>query len=144
MYYVKVERQIAKPIDEVFTLLVDHANYAQYPGVVSSTLLEPGSHEINGEGALRYIDAGKIQLTERIIGFDRPHRMAYHIESSKPFFIELEKGEVSLSQQGELTHVTWISQGRIKVPLIGPLLDKLLTNQFARGFGAILKAIDKR
>lgn len=136
-----MERLVEKPIDFVFDKIVDHANYVNFPGVVSSELLEEGKTETNGEGALRFIDAGKMRLQERIVGFERPTRMAYHIESSEPFFIDMEKGEVSLREQGEFTHVTWVSEGRIKVPLVGPLMDKMFEKQFGKAFGAILKSI---
>lgn len=141
MYRVKVERLIDKPIDFVFDKIVDHANYVAFPGVVSSELLEEGKTDINGVGALRFIDAGKMQLVERIVGFERPIRMAYHIESSKPFFIEMEKGEVTLTEEGQLTRVTWISEGRIKVPVVGVIMDKMFEKQFGKAFGAILKSI---
>jgi uncharacterized protein YndB with AHSA1/START domain len=141
MYRVRVERLINKPIEQVFEQLVDHANYTQFPGVVLAKLLEPGKTEPNGEGALRFIDAGSMQLTERIVAFERPNFMAYHIESSKPFFIDLEKGQVTLSPEGEATRVVWISEGRIKMPLIGAIMDKMFEKQFARAFGSILKHI---
>jgi hypothetical protein len=141
MYRVKVERLVEKPIDFVFDKIVDHASYKQFPGVVSSKLLEEGELELNGKGALRYIDAGKMQLTERIIGFERPTHLAYHIEASKPFFIEMEKGEVTLKSVGQSTRVTWISEGRIKVPFIGFIMDKMFTKQFGKAFGSILKSI---
>ena len=104
-------------------------------------LLEKGKSEPNGEGALRFIDAGSMQLTERIVAFERPTFMAYHIESSKPFFIDLEKGQVTLTQEGEATRVVWVSEGRIKMPLIGAIMDKMFEKQFARAFGSILKHI---
>lgn len=143
MYRVRVERLIDKPIEQVFEQLVDHAKYSQFPGVVLAKLLEPGQSEPNGVGALRYIDAGSMQLTERIVSFERPTFMAYHIESSKPFLIDLEKGQVNLTAEGQSTRVVWISEGRIKMPLIGAIMDKMFEKQFARGFGAILKHIAK-
>lgn len=143
MYRVRVERLINKPIEEVFERITDHANYLNFPGVEASELREPGEKEPNGLGALRYVDAGKLRLTERIIGFERPTHMAYHIETCEPFFIDLKKGDVSLQSEGEGTRVVWISEGYIKVPLIGWLMEKMLQKQFARAFGSILKTIDK-
>lgn len=141
MYKVRVERVINKPIEDVFEMLTDHANYANFPGVKESKLLEEGETETNGVGALRYIDAGKMRLKERIIGFERPTSMAYHIESSEPLFIDLKKGQVTLSEEEQGTKVVWVSEGNIKASLMGPLMDKLLEGQFAKGFGAILKSI---
>lgn len=141
MYKVKAERTIDKPIELVFTMLTDHGNYSQFPGVKDSKLLEEGHTDINGEGALRYIDAGKMRLTERITSYTFPTRMTYHIESSEPVFIDLRKGEVTLYQEGQSTRVVWISEGNIKVPIIGPILDKIMQKQFTRAFGSILKSI---
>lgn len=142
MYRVRVERLVNKPIESVFDTITDHANYTQFPGVKASVLKEQGNEEPNGKGALRYIDAGKMQLSERIVGFDRPNFMAYHIEASEPFFIDLVKGEVTLTQEGDATRVVWISEGYIKVPLIGWVMEKMFEKQFARAFGSILKTID--
>lgn len=143
MYKVRVERLIDKPIDEVFEILTNHAQYSQFPGIKKSDLLEPGNIEPNGKGALRYIDAGKMQLKERIIGFERPNSMAYHIESSEPFFIDLKKGEITFTEEQGGTRVIWVSEGYIKTPIIGPLLDRLFEGQFAQGFGAMLKHASK-
>ncbi len=141
MFNVRAERVIDKPIEFVFNMLTDHANYTQFPGVRESTLLEPGHTDENGEGALRYIDGGKLRLTERITGYAFPTKMTYHIESSEPVFLDLLKGEVTLYQEQNSTRVVWISQGYIKVPIIGPILDKVMQQQFARAFGSIIKSI---
>jgi hypothetical protein len=143
MYRVKVERVVPKPIDVVFDMLTTHANYGQFPGVVEATLLEEGSLDKNGVGALRYIDGGKMRLKERIVKYERPTLMEYNIESSEPFFIELKLGQISLEAIDNTTRVVWKSEGWIKVPIIGFIMDKMFEKQFAKAFGAILKHISK-
>ncbi|MBT1451043.1 SRPBCC family protein [Glaciecola sp. XM2] len=145
MFSICVEREIKKPIDEVFSALADHANYKQFKGIDDSSLLEEGKQEPNGLGALREVVAGSSVLHERIVEFARPTRLAYLIEYSKPLPYEHEFGVITLKDLGESTLVIWKSQGRIKIPLLGPwYFDKQIQNGGGRAFGSILKAIDMR
>ena len=41
------------------------------------------------------------------------------------------------------TRVVWISEGRVKIPLIGLLLSKPMTRRGERGFLSILKQIER-
>nr|WP_136252553.1 SRPBCC family protein [Ningiella ruwaisensis] len=143
MFNIAVERVINKPIKTVFAVLSDHANYAQFKGVDASTLLQTGEYEVNGQGALREIVAGKSVLHERIVGFKPPRYMAYKIEYSKPLPYDHELGQLTLTEITSGTHVRWESKGHINIPLIGGwYFDKQIEKFGARAFGSILKHID--
>lgn len=144
MFHIHVERTIAKDINAVFDALADHAAYDQFPGVDKSVLVEQGNAERNGKGALRIIGAGALELHERITEFERPHRMHYLIEKSRPFPLDHRRGEITLQQVGDSTRVIWISSGHIKIPLAGHVLDRLAGKQFSKAFASVLKAIEKR
>lgn len=144
MFHIHVERTIAKDIETVFEALSDHASYDQFAGVDKSILVEEGRTERNGEGALRIIGAGPLELHERITDFERPVRMHYRIEKSSLFRIDHRRGEITLQRSGKGTRVIWISTGHIKLPLAGHVLDKLAQKQFSKAFDSILKAIDRR
>lgn len=144
MFAAKIERVIDKPIQDVFRLLTDHASYTDYPGVERAELLEQGTMEQNGKGALRVIGAGPLEFVERITEFERPFRMDYHIESAKPFHIEHTKGEIKLIQQGSGTKVVWETAGYFTMPILGPLFDRLLQARIGSAFGGILKGIAKK
>ena len=69
--------------------------------------------------------------------------MHYHIEKSSPFSILHTKGEITLQPDGESTRVTWISEGRVQVPVIGRVLDSVAERTFTKAFNSLLKAVDR-
>lgn len=143
MFSIHVERTINKPIAEVFAILSDHANYAQFKGVDKSTLLIDGKHEKNGLGAVREIVAGGANLHEEIVAFEPPYKLGYKVIKSKPLPYDHELGEITLEERGDKTHVTWRSVGHISIFLLGSLyFDKQVQNVGSRAFGSILKHID--
>lgn len=144
MFDIKVTRVVKKPIDAVFAILTDHGNYSQFKPVDESILVEQGKTEQNGLGALRKVKLGGMTLHERIVLFEPPYRLGYQIERSAPLRFEHIKGEVMLKEHAEGTEVTWVSQGYIRFPLLGPLLfDRMAQAQGATGFASILKSIEQ-
>ena len=147
MFKIKVERIVKKPIDEVFEAISDHASYGSFKAVSTAKLVTEGDEERNGVGALRSIQTGPIKLWERITAFERPTHMQYKIEKARPVKFNHDKGIIDLKDLGDgTTHVTWISEGRIVVPLplIGRLLDRKMQKQGTVGFSSILKVIESR
>ncbi len=147
MFKIKVERIIKKPIDEVFEALSDHASYGSFKAVGVAKLVTEGDKERNGIGALRTIQTGPVKFWERITAFERPTHMQYKIEKARPVKMQHDKGIIDLKDLGDgTTRVTWVSEGRIVVPLplIGRLLDRKMQKQGTVGFSSILKAIESR
>jgi uncharacterized protein YndB with AHSA1/START domain len=143
MFSISVERIIDKPIAEVFQILSEHANYAQFKGVDKSSLIKKGHSEINGLGAVREIQAGGATLHEEIVAFERPYLLGYKIIYSKPLPYLHELGEVKLTEVEGKTHVHWRSRGHINIPLLGKwYFDKQIEKGGQRAFGSILKFID--
>ncbi|WP_367104218.1 SRPBCC family protein [uncultured Psychrobacter sp.] len=145
MFKIKVERIVNKPIDEVFEALSDHANYALFKAVGVATLLNQGDEERNGVGALRSVQTGAFKVWERITAFERPNHMQYHIEKSRPMKIAHDKGIIDLKDLGDgTTQVTWVSEGRVMVPLIGRFLDRKMQKQGTIVFNSMLKSLESR
>ena len=145
MFNIKVERIVKAPIDHVFEAISDHASYAKFPSVGKAKLIHEGNDELNGAGALRTVETGKFKVWERITAFERPVHMQYHIEQSQPLKINHTKGIIDLKDLGDnTTQVTWVSQGNIKLPLVGRLLDKLMKKQGTAVFHSMLKSIERR
>lgn len=145
MFSIQVERTINKPIADVFAVISDHANYAQFKGVDASSLLLEGKDERNGLGAVREVVAAGSTLHEEIVAFQPPSLLAYKIIHSKPLPYDHQLGEVKLvAKDDNTTHVTWRSKGHITIPLLGNwYFDKQIQKHGARAFGSILKYIDK-
>ena len=143
MFRIKVECVLNKSIDKVFDAITDHGNYKKFPGIDDSILVEKGKSERNGEGALRIISAKPFQLTERIIHFEKPFCMKYHIEASSPIRMRHDKGEVTMQAVGDKTKVLWISEGHMDIPIVGHVFDKVVELKISRAFRAILKHIEE-
>ena len=143
MFSIHVERTINKPIEQVFAILSDHANYAQFKGIDESNLIKKGETDKNGLGAVREIIAGGANLHEEIVAFDPPFKLGYKIIKSSPLPYDHQIGEVVLKDVEGKTHVTWRSQGHITIYLLGSLyFDKQIQKGGGRAFGSILKYID--
>jgi uncharacterized protein YndB with AHSA1/START domain len=140
---IVVERTIPAPIEKVFDVLADHANYKSFPGVKDSRLLEAGTPDRNGVGAVRHIVTPGAWFKERITAYDRPRRFDYKIiEANLP--IDHQGGSVRLESVAGGTRVTWTTTMRLKVPLIGGLLTRLATGKLQQAFGAMLKETERR
>ena len=145
MFKIKVERIVRKPIDEVFEALSDHANYGLFKSVGVAKLVTEGDEERNGVGALRTVQTGAFKVWERITAFERPTHMQYQIEKARPIKIEHYKGIIDLKDLGDgSTHVTWISEGRLVVPLVGRLFDRKMQKQGTIVFNSMLKSLENR
>ncbi|MFT5575345.1 MAG: hypothetical protein ACI89D_000862 [Bermanella sp.] len=143
MFDIRVERLINKDINTVFDVLADHEGYSRFKGVKKAVLIEHGASEKNGLGALRHIDLGAVKFDERITCFDRPYRLDYKIEKSRPLPFQHELGSISLHEENGATKVIWVSKGSINIPILGKhVFDKIFERKGHQGFGSILKSID--
>lgn len=143
MQTITVKRLIKAPIEKVFDLLSDHEGYRNFPGVRDAVLTRKGKPHKNGVGAVREIDAGTAWFREEITAFERPTRMDYRITKSRPP-LDHQGGSVQLEKTADGTAVTWTSTLRVRVPLIGGLLTRLMAPQLARAFAGTLKNVDQR
>ncbi|MES2488167.1 MAG: SRPBCC family protein, partial [Pseudomonadota bacterium] len=125
MQTIVVKRTIKAPIEKVFDLLSDHANYKDFPGVKDSELVKKGKPHKNGVGAVREIDAGTAWFREEITAYERPVRLDYLITKSRPP-MEHKGGSVRLEATAAGTEVTWSSTLRIRIPIVGGLLTRLV------------------
>ena len=143
MKTITVKRVVKAPIDKVFDLLADHANYKNFPGIKNSILVREGKSEKNGVGALREITAMGAWFLEEITHYDRPRRLDYQIVKARPP-MDHEGGSVRLAPHAEGCEVTWTTKIHIAIPLIGALLDKLVLPQLEKGLAGTLKHIEQR
>ena len=144
MFGINVNLSLNVPIDYLFEAISEHGAYTRFKAVRYAAVVEPGNTEHNGLGALREIHVGPLQFMERITVFERPNRMDYHIEASKPVSMQHDVGSIMLTLlSNSQTQVIWQSQGHIKIPLLGWLIDKKFTIDGSKGFTSILKQIER-
>ena len=101
MFSIHVERTINQPIEKVFAILSDHANYAQFKAIEQSNLLVKGSDEPNGLGAVREIISGGSNLHEEIVAYEPPYKLGYKVVKSKPLPYDHQLGEITLKMKVE-------------------------------------------
>lgn len=144
MFTINVDLTLNAPIDYLFEAISDHAAYTRFKAVRHAEVVEPGTTEHNGLGALREVHVGPLQFMERITVFERPTRMDYYIEASKPVNMQHDIGSIVLTALSDRqTQVIWQSQGRIQMPLLGWFIDKKFTSDGSKGFSSILKQIER-
>lgn len=145
MFKIRVQRHVKAPIDKVFEAICDHGNYAAFPSINQSELLQEGRLEKNGENAFRRVQMGSFQVWERITAFERPVHMQYKIERAKPLPMQHDKGIIDLVDLGDgSTQVTWVSEGAVAIPLLGKFFDKVMQKQGTGLFHSMLKSIERR
>jgi uncharacterized protein YndB with AHSA1/START domain len=143
MKTITVTRVIQAPIEKVFDVLSDHANYKSFPGVKDSRLLKEGKPDRNGLGAVRRIETPGVWFEETITAYERPRRFDYLITACK-LPLEHEGGSLRFETIGGGTLVTWTSTLRLKVPVIGGLLTRLAAGKLGAAFGSMLKQTEQR
>jgi uncharacterized protein YndB with AHSA1/START domain len=143
MKTITVKRVIKAPIEQVFDILADHANYKSFPGIKESKLIREGKADRNGVGAVREITALGAWFQEEITHYARPNRLDYLIVKARPP-MDHKGGSVQLVPHPQGCEVTWTTQVHIAIPLIGALLDRLVLPQLEKGLAGTLKSIEQR
>lgn len=144
MVNIEVIRTLNAPIEEVFSMLTDHANYKQFRGIIDSELVRKGSSEKNGLGAQRRIKAKGVEFYEDVVGFERPVFFEYLIVKMNPPILKHLVGRVELSDNNGKTDVRWVSESKVRIPLIGGFLGKRLAADGHKAFDGILRSIEKK
>lgn len=141
MQTIDITETVALPIDRVFALLADHANYDRFPGITRSELLNEGEPAPNGLGAVRRVALGQVVLDEEITAFVPGKLLGYRVIASKPVQVDHEGGRIEMSAVPEGTRVHWRSTFRLKIPLIGWFMTRRAARQFERGFRDVLRSL---
>lgn len=145
MQTIHVERTLNATADFVFDRLAEHADYDQFPGVKSAELLEAGSPDKNGVGAVRRIAGGPFVLDEVIERYEPGAALGYKIIRSRPLPIRHKVGLITIEATGaQQCQVVWHSEFAIVFPLLGGWLSRTFQQRMHRGFMAILKNIEQR
>jgi uncharacterized protein YndB with AHSA1/START domain len=143
MQTITVRHTIRAPIEQVFDMISDHANYKQFPGVSDSRLVKLGSPGKNGVGAVRQVRSGLARFTEEITRYERPTRLDYLITRSFPP-LRHQGGTVRLEKTPDGTLVTWTTTMEVKVPALGRVLTPVFGRILSKALAGILSDIERR
>lgn len=136
---IRVERRLDAPPEAVFGIVADHARYDRFDGIRRSELVEPGSLDPNGLGAVRWVWLGPLRFEEEITVFEPPRRFDYLIRDVKTLPFRHEGGRIRLEPDGTGTHAVWTSSFEIPIPVIGGAMDRIFKRQLERGFAHVLE-----
>ena len=114
----KASATVAKPIDEVWAVLTDHEGMSSWGPGVTVKLLEEGSPERNGLGAVRRIamPGPAPAIVEKVVTFEAPRRFGYAAVSGVPF--RDYSGEVVLTEVTGGTRIDYSLRYRPRLPLV--------------------------
>ena len=92
---------------------------------------------------MRRLGSGPVDFYERITCFERPTRLDYRIERSRPLPFRHEKGMLLFAAEDGNTRVVWTSEGHVDIPVLGSLVfDRLVERRGALLFGSMLEFLD--
>lgn len=142
MNQVNVERVIAHPIEKVFARYADHAGWSDWAGLGPVRLVQEGSPDRNGVGAVRAFSAAA-GLREEVQVFEPPRRQEYRVIQGG-FPLTDHHGEVLFAPEGDGTRVTWRVSFRSRLPGTGWALERGLSALFAWMLKSLARDLDKR
>lgn len=142
METMTVERVIDAPIDDVFAWLTTTTNYTRSPLVLRCRLTRRGEGAPYGVGAVRSHLWVVGRFRERITRYDPPYATDYVVERSWPPSRH-ELGRMTFTEVEGGTLVRWTTRAEVRLPLLGPVLTRLLMRPVvSRTFGNILATAD--
>jgi uncharacterized protein YndB with AHSA1/START domain len=124
---VRVQAEIAAPIDAVWSVYTDYTGWTEWAGVREVVLRRRGEPTPHGIGASCVLRARGLAVEEEIIGFEPPRRLRYRVVAGLPF--RSHEGEVVLSELGENTRLSWQVRFEPRVIGTGGLLARLLRTE---------------
>ena len=128
MQQIKIQAEVAAPVEAVWSVYTDHVGWARWAGPQEVVLRQKGDPPPNGLGAIRVIRARGIAVEEEITAFEPPKRMVYRLVGGIPVVRDHE-GEVVFEPFGENTRVVWRVRFRPLIPGTGWLLETVLRPQ---------------
>ena len=142
MAEVRLEKQLAAPVEGVFDAMADHARYDRFRPISRSELIREGEANRNGVGAVRRLRAGIMRFDEEITAYERPGRLDYLIiDVNIP--LQHDGGSIRFEPAQGGTRVVWTSTFRIPVPLLGPALEPAFRRGLTRSFTKMLEDAEK-
>ncbi|MGN6609737.1 MAG: SRPBCC family protein [Jatrophihabitans sp.] len=125
---------VPAPVDQVWSVVADHEGMSKWGPGLSATLLQRGTTERNGVGAVRKIAPPKPApaIVEEIIGFEPSSRLRYKALSGVP--LKNYQGEIALRPVGNGTEITYTISADQRLPLV----DRVAVGAIARTLLAAL------
>jgi uncharacterized protein YndB with AHSA1/START domain len=129
VHEVKVQEEVAAPLEQVWALYTDHAGWKHWAGVHEVVVRQPGEPAPNGLGAVVVLRSHGIAVEEEITAFEPPRRLAYQLVAGLP--LRHHEAEVCFEPLEGRTRVDWRVRFSPLIPGTGNLLARLLRERMA-------------
>ncbi|HEX5929691.1 MAG TPA: SRPBCC family protein [Solirubrobacterales bacterium] len=136
------ERQVAAPVETVFSVLTEHHLYAEITPMRKSVLEREGEPPPNGVGAVRVLTSVGPPLREEVIAYEPPSRFSYKLLDGAP--VRDHVGTVELTPQDGGTRVVYAVKTTPTLPLVGPLVVAVVKQAIKALLGGIAKESERR
>ena len=131
-------------IDTIFAAISDHETVLSGGGL-QCELIQKGSINSNGDGAIRLIKSAKINFEEKIFDFIPQQHFAYLITTTQPKVpLKHHKGWLDFTDRDGKTQVDWHSHFEITTPFIGTIIGWLMKRQMSAVFSKRLAHYQKQ
>jgi hypothetical protein len=142
MHQIQVTTLIGADRERTFEALSDHERFLNGRGL-KCQLVRAGDSEPNGLGARRRVDAGNMVFNEDIVAFDRPNSYEYRITElggsmGRLLRLQHEHGRLELIEEKAGTRVVWTTRFRVRIPILGWLLERLMGAGLKGSFSRLL------
>ncbi len=117
---VEVRADSTAPPEAVWRLLADVTTWTGWAGFDEAAYEREGTPPPHGVGAVRRFRSGRLRSKETVLVFDPPRQLSYDYAGSLP--MKGYRADVTLSEHGGGTRITWHSEFSGRLPLSGPLL----------------------
>ncbi len=124
---VRVQAEIAAPVEVVWSVYTDYTGWTEWSGIREVVLRRRGEPVPHGIGASCVLRARGIAVEEEIVGFEPPRRLCYRIVAGLPF--RSHEAEVLFSEVGENTRLSWQVRFEPRVMGTGPWMARLLRKE---------------
>jgi uncharacterized protein YndB with AHSA1/START domain len=134
---ILIERTLEAPPEFVFDSIADPQQLGRLRRGVHAKLVQQGTDEPHGVGAVRRVDMGPMFLEEEVTGYDRPQRFEYHIRRARPP-ITHHGGVLAVEPAGTGSRVVW--ETRVTAGAATRVVNIVLKASLE----GVLRAIDRR
>lgn len=137
MLELDAEARSSAPPERIWALLADVTTWPQWADF-DEAKVESGA----GVGEVRAFRRGRTRTRERVTDFDPPRRLGYDFLSGLP--IRDYHADVTLTPDGDGTHIRWHSTFRARVPGTGRLIRHTLQRFVADTAERLARAAEQR
>ncbi|MDX5298022.1 MAG: SRPBCC family protein [Gammaproteobacteria bacterium] len=132
---IEIVQDYNKPLAQVFASLADHNNLSRVFGIPVKRIKD-GAGDVNGVGSVRRLGFSPLAVEETVVDMQPNQSIDYRItRGGGP--VRNHHGRLTFSSVGNGTRVNWVITFDSPVPLLGPVVRKVLTQGIRMGLQRI-------